>query len=727
MATEPVTDFRAALEGTAASTTESSTAQDIKIIGIDSNGRSIVVDRTTEADAGAGSGPGWMDAQRTAQAIEGSTSDPFSFGVATPNITRWTQTLFPSEYEAEADRDITATERTTRMRAIIDRAGQEGKEVVIPRSSTPYLYDSYLNTRNAKGIRIIPCGDLINTQSDDSLGGIKQAVFRMGNYHPVYLNESVGGLTWYTLDSFSAGIDTPVLTSGTNRTEGLAALQAAGVGSVVVVRDRNYYLSAGNINAHVPESLVLAHILDFTASGPVLDRALIEAMNEPIIALVNSPSLDIEGQPLFVADSVTIEGPGTLNSLYGSAINRTGMIDCKVNVGEVSAADSAFLVNFVGKSTFHAERLFVSKRFVEFACGSHDTTVSWGSGEVIGTVGGRDLIKIGENSRDVTVRWDHLNAGEFSDSGYGALLAGNCRRVLVDGGFVNAPSLVYSFASVTSAVEPDLGGYHVQPVTEDITLRFGQVHLGASSRYVHATNLSGENRRLRVESGQFFGTLTNANAFELDGTDHYIGPVVCEDGALRITAGATSLTVDPMAYFEDGISSSVSLATHTVRGGVRSASQKLLRSGASEQKTSASSSTTTANSSALSSTFPAGALKSSDAVEIEVFGTVTGTNGAKTIQITDDTGSVATLSLLAADTGAFHVTALVSIQSNAAYNVSAEVRGAASIATTRTRRTGLDLELNGRTFNIERWLDNASDSITVDYAVITPKRYGYTA
>jgi len=624
----------------------------------------------------------------------------------------------PADYAADAGADITPAERTVRLQAMIDGAASAGYSVIVPKAETFYETASYLRL-NGRNARVYLDGDIYNTQIDAADGGIRQRALGLGNYHPIYLDEAAGGLDWYLVDTFTRGAATVALSAGVNRTDGLAAFTAAGIGAPVIFRSRQYYVGSAAANAHAPDFVVLAHVAAITATGVTLDRPICEVPADSIIALANSTSPDIEGNPLFVADGVKVFGEGSIRSMYGAALLRTGLLDCTIDLASVvSDAGSAMGFNLLGGSQVRVDSVRGATRLVEIACSSHESAVEIGSGEYTGPGGSVPAVSVGENSRQISLKMDWLNGGLFSANS-GFIRIANGRKITIDIAGGVAPSVTGPAILVESGAQP-VSGFAVQPKTHDNVLKFGPFDFGAGlSRFVYGTDAGGENKRNRVESGQFKGSVS-ANAVRFDGTDNYLGSIWCEDGSLNVAA-STNLTVEG-GYYPDGVVfSSGTMADHNVIG-VTSDAQALLRQSAVTQNVAATSSDTTPNAIFASKTIAAGSFSAGDTLEIEVAGQTTGTAGAKTLQIMDDAGALCTLSLLAAATGPFRLTVKISLVSEAHYIAFGETAG----ALTRTRRTGLSLGSSSRTFSVERWVADAADSITVDYYAVKPVRKGYT-
>ena len=98
--------------------------------------------------------------------------------------------------------------------------------------------------------------------------------------------------------------------------------------------------------------------------------------------------------------------------------------------------------------------------------------------------------------------------------------------------------------------------------------------------------------------------------------------------------------------------------------------------------------------------------------------------GQVNVRISDDAGAIATLVMAATEASSgFRLVAEVSVESNALINAIGWRQG--NFSPTRTRRTGLDLNANGRTFKVEAWHLDAADTITIDYVAFIPKLDGF--
>lgn len=656
-----------------------------------------------------------FDRELTGPVVGDLLSDPYDLGFPTPQLARWVNTMFASDYSVgetssgQAD-GLTSTQRTTRLQALFDKASSLGKELVIPAQSTPFQINFPLYMP-ASPLTVQFGGQLRNSEAvDDDIA----SCIMMGNHHPA----QYGLYTTFTAGSPVEGAQSVFLDSGANRTNGLAAI---GADDLVEVWSVQYYIGSG-ADSKRPLFDLLAKVIstDATTGEIVLDRPLSQTpQGGAIILNASQPGVfDLNGHPIYACYRPRLIGPGGLVTDGDPFSSRAAILDGEVNLGSVQAR-SLFYGNLMASTTMRVERGEVTRKIADIAGMSHDSKFSaekidfLGPGET-----GIVAIAFNENSRNCELKIGSLVAGGFAQATL--INFSNTVACVADVRFISAPNVSNSLLGFANLSQPVVGD-QAQPLTHDNVVRVGEAHADGVNRFIFGSNTGGENKRNRVETGRFFGTV-GTYAAEFTGEDNYIGPIVCESGALRLAADVVNLTVDN-AYMDAGVSiASGSLAAHNISN-LRSSSQALLRAARASVIVSAASSATTPNSVVLTSVVAAGALIAGDTVTLLVSGTVTGTNDTKTIQFTDNTGALLSLVMAAGTTGAFSLQATVSIQSNARYNEVGYIAGAATPV--RTARTGLDLNANGRTFSVERWVTNASDSITVDSASIIPARYGF--
>lgn len=700
MATEPVTDFKFAIEGTAASVPETE-ASTTRLIGI-----------TTDDEA--------VTLQVSADYVGDLVSDPYSTGITTPQIARWTNTMFPSDVGVGVNDGLTASTRRARLQTALTQASTLGKEFLFP-AKHGYVYeiDNNISLRGMDGVVIHLEGDLYNSTPISAEGGQNQTVFKQGNYHPTYLRLTGSNrLTWFTCGSPVLGASSVTLDSGTNRTDGLAALA---VGDLIILRSAAFYL-AGAANTDRPDWGQMAEITAIDSGTGVisLSQTLDESVTDCYIAKVDDDNvLDLQGEPLFAAKNISITGPGRIGSV-GSAIARTAMYQNEIHLGEIYG-ESAFYGALFCYTNMSFDNITINGKLADVSCLSHYSNFNFGHCTFEGPGEGVNMTLIAENSRYIKIKGHSLLAGEYADGVIVALLTS--RKVDVDIDHVVAPAVTASAISINNALYSGSG--QTQPRSHDQSVRFGTFVTGNSGiigSFVDMGNDGGQLLRPKV-TGTFLGVPTTRAATIL-GTEADISDAYFENGEIRLSGTTQAKMANTFAA--GGISYATTTYQQNRISGMDSISWRTFRALSADATPNTTITSTTVGNDIVSFAIPAATIVALDRVTCFISGRVTGTNDAKNIQITDDTGALITLSLLAAFTGAFSVELVVNVSSNTIYMATARAVGTGlSAVLTDTRRTGLDLTTNGRTITYEAWVSNASDSIIIDSYRFIPSRAGH--
>ncbi len=613
---------------------------------------------------------------------------------------------------------LTATQMTTLLRLMLDKASVEQREVVIPARATDYEYDGVLFAPQHKGVRIHLEGTLSNTQATV---GTAQSAINLGNHHPAYGNQTGSNhVTWYTVGTVSQDDHQVTLDSGSNRTSGVAAIT---VGARVMVRGVNHYLGAGSHER--PLYLRWAHVLDVDAGTGVitLDRVIPFPMGTALIALADDSAVTgaDASRRLFGTSGLWIEGPGGFKSL-GNAFARGGSLDLHMHVGFIEAKTGLFF-NSIQDADIYIERLKVTGKMIDIAGGSYNVRARVGSAFVEGTQNDSALAVVNENSEKITVEFDDFSAPDFAGTqgGFGMLYTRKSKFIFNGPCYMpNAVGSPISFSNAAATVS----GTQVQPLTHDNTFEFragGSFGTGIA-RFFYGVDAGGECKRNKIIArGRFEGTPSTGYAGQLIGTDNEIYGGSWENGSLLISTTTPGCKVRD-SHFDEGIVYSgvdrhdFDVANVTSDGWLAAKAALTQAVGISSENP------TTSGDDYASVAFPADSLENNDVITLEWDVVVSGTTDAKTVQIHDGTGAVVTSSFAAGDTGLAWNKVEITIHADAAYNALTFDQDGAIAA---FRRTGLTLSSSGLTLEFQRWVDNASDSLVVRRLRTSISRYGH--
>jgi hypothetical protein len=170
------------------------------------------------------------------------------------------------------------------------------------------------------------------------------------------------------------------------------------------------------------------------------------------------------------------------------------------------------------------------------------------------------------------------------------------------------------------------------PGCYDNTVRIRRCEMSAPAQFVgfQCANAALEKRNAALDS-RFLGTLSGANAVYLNGgTDAVVRNVWCEDGALAIGTSTDALVEN--CFLPDDVVTAAGLAqiqANDLRGVISTTSRRLR----SLNRVLGEATVTNAAANVTTITVPANTLRRGDAINLEIQGFGTGSNGTKSIDI----------------------------------------------------------------------------------------------
>lgn len=350
-------------------------------------------------------------------------------------------------------------------------------------------------------------------------------------------------------------------------------------------------------------------------------------------------------------------------------------------------------------------------RAVEFAIGSHhsvfesfDLTFK-DTGQATAS---EPLLSVGEGAHNIQIRDGYVNASDHAGT--------RCMRFItskdctLDNVTFEAPNLSGSAMIDFSASV----GYCQRNLANKITAT------GPNSRYIqfdYGASVTGEENR--VTNSKFFGALTDDAVVFVDGTRDFVADNYFESGGYDVGAGSTNCSIQ-RCEFEERHPTRVVSAACDLRD-ITSGSTSDLRI-AEQFEVNNSITSTTPNNTVYTVTIPLDTLEIGDMIDIEVSGLVSGATSTKDIVVEAEATDIASISLAAGQSGAFSIKATLAVMFTT--TTKRAIAQEESAAGSNTRRTTFSLNTTTNTMNIdlEAWVGNAADSITIDRYVVRPVR-----
>lgn len=253
-----------------------------------------------------------------------------------------------------------------------------------------------------------------------------------------------------------------------------------------------------------------------------------------------------------------------------------GLIDCVIKPDRTSCRNGAAYGNLISHSLIEVNLQESRRSGIELAFCSHDNVVNIGTDELkdqeAGFTATDGNIWINEGSRNNTVNVKTMHGNNFANDN--AICLNN-----VDGNIVNVGT-VYA-DSVTNGMIKFLDSAYTgtRPDCNNNTVSVGKILGGSATHSVQFTG-NGQEFNNRVESGRFYGAVTNAinfagNALSEDSVDN------CwfQNGGLLIGASSTNHKVNN-SYVPDGLALSSDWDTEIQKGqfnNVETDASRLLR------------------------------------------------------------------------------------------------------------------------------------------------------
>ncbi len=372
---------------------------------------------------------------------------------------------------------------------------------------------------------------------------------------------------------------------------------------------------------------------------------------------------------------------------------------------------SPAVLNCFARSTMRQIVATFDDRAIEFAIGSHDSVVAdfectyKDTGKATAS---EPLVSLNEGAHDIRIERGRINAS--GHAGSRAVRFITARDCLVDQVTIDAPSIsgaeMVSFSSSS--------GYCQRNTARNLVVR------GDNSRWVnfdYGVGVTGEDNA--VEHCKFYGTVSVDGVQFADGVRDGVFDCYFDNRGFTMAANASQSKVH-RCRFGDRHPSFSKNSSGDVRD-IETGSTADLRE-CELYETNASINSTTVNNTVYTTTIPLDTLATDDMIEIELHGFANGGNGTKEIRIEAGSTDIGSISLSAAQTGAFSIRARLSVLfATTTKRATAQEESAAG---SNTRRSSFSLNTNTGSMNIdlEAWVGNAADSISIDQFSIRPVR-----
>lgn len=537
---------------------------------------------------------------------------------------------------------------------------------------------------------------------------VQNYVWLCGNFHLAFYDS----MPSYALANISAG-DKQITFSTPAQAGNLS------VGVPFIIRSTSHYIPAnGYQNPYFHEAAIPTDIN--VASGVVkLEYPIQEAVTSPLAVpfdgttdtVANAPKLAVKD---FHLKNMIVE-PGTNTGWC----QRWGMVYCSFENIEVVGSLGILVGNMASRCRFEKIRGVFSDRALEVKSMSHHTIIRdvecrYESSGAALTV----LVDIGEASHSVDMSNIIVHGGNWNGT---SVLRFDSYDVALRNSQIFAP------AAIGAAVELLSKSDAIQ--LRNNTMDAVTLYLGGGTRYLRlgvlgtTTNMHSS---FLARNCRFQGAVSQAQSIQLEeGRDcRFIG---CdfENGYVSRANNTRDITFDNCKI--KGRELNIAPSNFTANRW----RNNIVGEWADAQKVAVRGygitgiNSTTANNVVSSLVIPGGSTirpQDGDMVTVMVRCNVSGTTGAKTIAVADNTGVMHTASLAAGDTGIVAVDATIKFGGNTSYVYMGNVvlpNGTSNQS--RISRTGLNIFSAGRTISIQGWVANAADSIDFDLIEIIPK------
>ena len=531
--------------------------------------------------------------------------------------------------------------------------------------------------------------------------------------------------TYFTLNDVTA--DDIVLTFDTASEAGNFT-----VNGLAFVRTVAEDSSGNNRTPHLVE-VIKTLAVDVGAGTVTLEYAIKDAITNPEIApplatnhvnlTPNTPDRFAENTVLRDMKLVSADGTGwRLRTGY-----KCVMQNLTINSKHIIICNA--LTHCVVK---HIRGEFTEKA-IEVKTGGYNTVISDIDVRSVDATLSEPLVNIGEFARDITVDGFNIFAPQADFSSIDGMIAfggeAGARHIVRNGKFTLGD--IYSVVRIVHGNDPDNSDITVENITVRAKSIARPIYLndGTGTRGTRftirnidildsliANNVNGDSvAGYMLDQNNQDLTITDCRipgSIDLDVTKTTPGMVFTNNRYTDFTGtNAVASQVLSEIYFKDN---------HRI--GADSIYSTQVRTVAVENVT-----TTTPDTVHKSWTIPASQTwLEGDLFRFEITGGIAGTNDAKEINIIDNGNTLLDVTWLAAETGGFIITGLISIFNNTAYRTAfvANTEAIGAYAQNTEAIGSLDLSTNGRTFSITAWVANGSDTIAFQSIKMWPDLLG---
>lgn len=614
--------------------------------------------------------------------------------------------------------DGTTDDRAAIQRAIDSMASLGGGRVYIPPVNVGAGQFYAVNGPLFVKSRVVVSGDgdasYIKSIATTNTPYPQESVFCMGLFHPAYFQD----LTYYALNSIATGAQTITCTTAGDASNFTT-------GEPIVIRSAEHWDQTDGANTYYqPLYQKITRVRAISGATITLDHPIDEALTGAEVARTNAGVVQhLQLKPVYVCDRGGIENLSVYSPRYWMA--EGGMLECTIR--NILVRWSAALVygNTICHSLIENIRGIAYRKFLELACGSHNTIVrniqcSFATDP--SAVSG-NFMQLSEQCRDVIVDGFIVQAADRTIVNDFFLLSIS-KRVRVKNGVVYAQGTpgVAIFLSSTSR-SPDI------PDCSDNVIEDIEWHAGTPSWYVRMEESAGSAklkrnkiRRINFVTG---GAPTNNFNADVTGQENEVSDCYFPGGLLRIVTAADRCIVERnySALGLSGVETASVLQVNRIRDN-ESARSREYRKLTRVQTSEAAVTTTVANTEFARATMIADSARPMDEIRFVVAGRTFGTVSTKDIQLVDQTGSLIAISFLAAETGTFLIDGYVKVKNTGTYSVVLDSTKVSTTTPTRVIRT-VDLTTTAFYLSLQAWKGNSGDGLTIERFDVYPMRPGH--
>ena len=437
---------------------------------------------------------------------------------------------------------ITPAVRRAGFQALVNYCYANGYSLVIPDvPGETYDIDDSISVRECPGLTVHQLGHMLNVSEDSTQGGLKQVIWKLGNQHPSDWDTDSGPLTFLACGTTVVGSKQVTISSGTLENDSTGKI----VGGLAIIRS----VASWSTDYNDPYYLRISRVTAYDAgSGLVTLEDEFDQAHACVISMGgNATAEDPQGEPLFIADSISIIGSGSLETA-GHVFQRTAAYNCMIKLASVRNKSVFFGNAYVrshvefeksGTATYKAVDIAGNSSFTDFIT---PHIFYEGAG-----VDGLNAVVMNERAYGCTLRVGTFTALNFTAAA-GLINFNTCDSCSMDFDLIDAPKVTTWPIRFTNAVTDGDN----QATLHGNSLRVGRGKFGSfTGYYINVDNSGGENKRQHIDV-RLEGTPSIA-AVRIGGDGHMISPSSqFQSGALLIEATGeyhpTNLVADGISF-----------------------------------------------------------------------------------------------------------------------------------------------------------------------------------